>query len=260
MQRDERRPVAGAVHEGRCGERAVQVAVGGARHHLVDGRDRLLAGNASAHGGEEDVRLAPQHALRHAGRAAGVDHVEVVVARAQRERRVAARRQGVLVVARARQQRLAAAVGDLEQEHRRRQLRQDPRQHRREARVVDERAHAGVAQQVDELVLDVAIVDVEGDGARLRAADHRLEVLVAVVEIETDVILAGLPGRERGALAMAAEPRVGEQVREPPTADRELAPGQTSARGDDGLALGDRGGDGFVQIGEREGHLAGQDY
>src|SRR5204862_4040607 len=106
----------------------------------------------------------------------------------------------------------------------------------------------------DELVLDVAVVDVEGGCPRLRAADHRLQVLVAVVEVETDVVLSRLPRGELGALPKAAEPRRGEHAREAPAAAREVSPRKTARRGDDRIALRNGRGDALVEVGEREGH------
>src|SRR5204863_2038112 len=55
---------------------------------------------------------------------------------------------------------------------------------------------------------------VERDRSRLEAAEHRLHVLGAVVHVERDVILAGLPAGELGALALQTEPVRAEHARE----------------------------------------------
>ena len=60
-------------------------------HALGDLGVRLrldAAGPAAAERGDEDVGLAPEHALRHAGRAAGVEDVEIVGRRLDRSARV----------------------------------------------------------------------------------------------------------------------------------------------------------------------------
>ena len=106
-----------------------------------------------------------------------------------------------------------------------------------------------------QLLLDVAVVDVEGHGARLVGAQHALDVLVAVVEVQREVVLPRLPRRQRVALALAAEPGVDQQVGQPPRAHLQVAPGEAAARGDDRLALGNDGGDRLVDLGQRKRHL-----
>ena len=78
VERAERRPLRRAVHE-RRGRHAAQVRAGGrVRDQLGDRRGRRHAGRLAAHGGEVDVLLPPEDALRGARRAAGVEDVEVV--------------------------------------------------------------------------------------------------------------------------------------------------------------------------------------
>ncbi len=78
---DERGPLGGAVHERRRRQHA-QAAAAGDRG-LGDGLVALEGGSGGAdgppaHGADVDVGLAPEHALGHAGGAAGVEDVEVV--------------------------------------------------------------------------------------------------------------------------------------------------------------------------------------
>ena len=66
------------------------------------------------------------------------------------------------------------------------------RQHRRDVRpelgLEDERDEVGVVEQVAQLVDDVAVVDVDRHGARLEAAEHRLDPLGAVERVDADVL------------------------------------------------------------------------
>src|SRR5690606_27484663 len=93
--------------------------------------------------------------------------------------------------------------------------------------VVEEGARPRVAQQVEQLLVDVAVIDVQRSGARLVAAEHPLEVLVAVVEVDREVVLAGLVAGELAALAMRAEPARAEKIREAPAPLLHLAMRQT---------------------------------
>ena len=75
----QRVPVGGAVHERRSGQ-GTQARAGGTRHEL-------LGGLRDAEAGGQEVGLAPEHALGHAGGAARVEDVEVVRAEVGRCRR-----------------------------------------------------------------------------------------------------------------------------------------------------------------------------
>ncbi len=63
----------------------------------------------------------------------------------------------------------------------------------------DEDFRVGVVEQVEELVVEIAVVDVDGDCAQLEGRKMRFEILVAVVEIEAH-LRVGLQSsrRERG--------------------------------------------------------------
>ena len=241
VERDERRPVARAVHERWRREQADGFATWRTLHDLGHAGDRFAAGYAAAEGCEEDVFGAPQHPFRHASRAASVDHVEVVVGRHQIELRVAGAGEGLLVVPRSREKSLTAPVRDLEEERHRRQVGQDALQRWCETRVIDDGACARVLEEIAELVLHVPIVDVHCHGTRLRSADHALEILVAVVHVERDVVLARLPRREVAPFAVAAEPGVDQQMGELTRAPLQIAPGGAARGGDDRFAFGNRG-------------------
>ena len=71
VPRAERHPVPGTVHE-RWREQRLQPAVGRG-HDLIDGRRPR-----SAEALDVGIAVAPQHTLRHPGRAAGVEDVQIV--------------------------------------------------------------------------------------------------------------------------------------------------------------------------------------
>jgi hypothetical protein len=204
---------------------------------------------------EEDVLLPPQHAFRHPGRPARVEHVEVVgrVGEVQRLRRLGGEQ--LLVVERAGKRALLRAVRDVDQRLDRAQARQHGAELRRERPMVDDGAGARASEHVLELGLDVAVVDVDRDGARLEGAHQRLEVFVAVVEVERDVVLARLPGLEPLALdaAAVAEPREG--AAEAAAAGVQLGVGEAAVAPDERLAVGDRAGDQVLDGGEVNEHL-----
>ena len=80
----------------------------------------------------------------------------------------------------------------------------------------DDRRRLRIAQQVQQFARDVAVVDVERGDPRLERAEHALEVLVAVVEVDREVVLARLVSLELRPLDAASEALVDEVVREPP--------------------------------------------
>jgi hypothetical protein len=169
--------------------------------------------------------------------------------------RIVARfRERLLEVARARQQRHAAAVIDLQQERHLRQPRSHTRQRRGEAGVIDDRARVGVREQIDQLLVDVAIVDVERRHPGLEGAEHALEILGAVVEVEREVVLTRFPRRQGVTLAVTAEPRGSEHVGQAAGALLQLPPRETAIRRHDRLAVGDRLGERFVDVSERKLH------
>ncbi len=110
---------------------------------------------------------------------------------------------------------MAAGVGDLQDHLHAWKIGEDLGEHRCELRLDDDRPRLGVVEQVAKLVGDVAVVDVERGDAGLPAADHHLEVLDAVEQIDGEVVLARLVAGEVGPLGVAAEPGADEVVGQP---------------------------------------------
>ena len=138
---------------------------------------------------EEEVFLSPHHALRHTCGAAGVEDVEVVP-RAFRE--VALRRRGLerlLVVRRAGGRAVGfAAVLDDEEGAEAGQLGGDCADARREFSVMDQAYEVCVVKEVAQLLLDVAVVDINRHRPRLERSEGAFQILSAVVEIESNVV------------------------------------------------------------------------
>lgn len=83
-----------------------------------------------------------------------------------------------------------------------------------ELRVEDERRQIRVTVEVDQLLLHVAVVDVDGDDACLHTGQHGLEVLDAVVEVQPEM-LAGTDARLDEVVGDAVGRGVELRVREP---------------------------------------------
>ena len=151
---------------------------------------RVGDGVGAAAEGVEDVLVAPDDALGHAGRAAGVEDVEVV-ARAGAE--VALRPTG-----RPARPRSAIAPGVgldvgpvLDHDHvaQLRAARAAARATSGEnSRWCTSALQIGVGQQVAQLVLDVAVVDVDPDGPQLEDGPGGLDPLDRVVGVDPDVV------------------------------------------------------------------------
>ena len=101
-----------------------------------------------------------------------------------------------------------------------------------------------VVQQVRELLGHVAVVHVEGSAAGLPRAEHALEVLVAVVEVERHVVVDRLPARPgspNSAMRAQTAPRcstsASRRVRSVSSRPAEDAGrGRPAPRGRDGLS------------------------
>ena len=139
---------------------------------------------------DEEVVLAPHHALGHPGGAAGVEQEEVVaVASPRRDRAVPGRRRRVLVRRRPLGAR-ARAVVDAEPRADARHPVADAVDALGELAVEDDGHRVGVVPEVDELVVAVAVVRVDRHERDLERGEHRLEVLGAVAEVLGDLVLA----------------------------------------------------------------------
>ena len=147
---------------------------------------------------------------------------------------------------------MARAVVDLEDDAQVRELGEQFGEHRRELGVHDDRRRLRVAQQVQQFAGDVAVVDVERSDPRLQRAEHALEVLVAVVEVDREVVLARLVSFELRPLDAAAEALVDEVVGEPPGPLGHLRPREPPIAEHQALVVGPRGRDRLVHVGEAE--------
>src|SRR5256885_1758884 len=77
----------------------------------------------------------------------------------------------------------------------------------RELCVINQGARSGIGEQEGELVLDVAVADIEGCYSGAIAGDHGLEVFGAVAQINSQVVLPGFVPRQILSVGMAAQPR-----------------------------------------------------
>ena len=194
-----------------------------------------------------EVGMAPHHALREAGRAAGVDDVEVVVG-ALLEVAIGAlarERVGPLDPAVRRDVGRRVRLGRVRDGHHRLQpgvLGCGARHERSVGTLVQERDDVGVVEDVVELALDVAVVHVDHDGPDLEDREQRDDVLDAVLGVDPDMVA----GSHAAALEEVREPvGVGLQlgVRHDPVGDLDDA----AVRNDvDGV---------LEEIGDVEGHV-----
>ncbi len=260
VEADERHPLGGPVHQRRQDEEPQRLGERRRRGgHVVVVRHRLAGQDVPpAHGRHVDVVLAPQHALRHPGRAARVEDVEVVGRRRRRRRPgggVDGRERG-LVLDGPGQQVVPGVVGHLDQHLQRGEAVEEGGQRGGEGVVVDEGPAAGVVEQVEQLVLDVAVVDVERRHPGPEGAEHGLQVLVAVVEVDAQVVLAGLVAGEPVPLGVGAQapgPQIGGQAA---AAVRQVGEGQADVAPDQRGAVGVDRGHRVEHLGQGELHLA----
>ncbi len=179
------------------------------------------------------VAVAPQHALGHARGAAGVQDVEVV--------RAPRRRPGgrATTPASASSYHTAPGSSSLPESSATCRItrsvgqgRRAPRRASGAKRLCTTMAVARASrQQVAQLVGDVAVVDVERGDPRLERAEHRLEVLVAVVQVDAEVVLPALVVGQVGTLDVAPEALAEEVVGQPPGALGDLSPRSAGGRG-----------------------------
>ena len=143
----------------------------------------------------DQVVLAPHHALGHAGRAAGVQDVQVV-GRAAPRRDGATRGRAVAACSYGMAQSGQAPVPSSTQI----QVwtaapARAPARSLGERAVEDDGDGVGVVPQVGELVVGVAVVGVDRHEAGLEHAEHALEVLRAVVQVVRHLVLVRRPPR-----------------------------------------------------------------
>ncbi len=128
-------------------------------------------------------------------------------------------------------------VGDLQDHPEIRKLVQHLCQRRRERRMDHHGARLRVGQQVQQLLGHVAVVDVERGDAGLERTEHRLEVFVAVVEVDRQVVLAALVAGEIGSLGCDAEALADQMVREATGALGDLGPRVTPLTEDEAIGV-----------------------
>ncbi len=214
VEADERREGGGAVHQRGRGEEGDPRAAGrdplGEFLRLLH---RLTGRGAPAETREEQILLPPHHSLGHPGRTAGVDD-ELVVGRTCRE--VACRRPRGLGIRELRTRHLGGPrrrsthPDQMPQLLRTRPGRRHPVG---ELGVEDQRHQIRVPVEVHQLLFDVPVVDVDRDDPGLQAAQHRLQVLHPVVEVETEVLTGPYPAVEQ-MVADAVGRRVQLRVRQ----------------------------------------------
>ncbi len=236
----------GAVHERRrVEEHELATGLGRPLGVVVLGRHLLVGEEVrTAHERVEDVLGPPHDALGHAGRAAGVDDHDVVGRPRAEVPLGRTRGEGIgigdgveAVLGRAR------PVGDHDQRAQHRHVADDGGDAGPELLAVDEADQIGVVEEVAQLLLDVAVVDVDGHGADLEDGEHRLHPLDAVGRVDADV-LARLDAVGGEVVGEAVGPLL------------ELAEGADIVAADEGGLVGDDVGGVLEEIGEVVGHGA----
>ena len=242
----ERNPVCGAVHQ----RRRRQGTKGSARFNPFQ---KLLEGLGDATRSKRafvNVLVAPDHALGHPGRSAGVQDVEIVVRERRRQGLWSRGRECFLIVDGSRQQGIARFVRNLKPEFYARKLITKFLEHGGKGCVIDNRFGLRVFEEIQKFFFDVAIIDVERYAAGLECPQHAFEILIAVIEIQADVILARLPVGQH--IAFGVTPQAGgvEHGCETPSAVGDFAPRKAAIAEDDALVVREYLGDRFVESGQ----------
>ena len=251
-------PLRGAVHERGDQQQRPDAGLGaGLFGQIAVAVQLLTAGQErpAAHGRHEDVVLAPEHTLGHAGGAAGVEDVQVLTAGCGHAAGGCGCADDLLVVHRVGQQVIAGVVGHLDEHLKIRQPAADRLHVRGELRGVDQGLGLGVPEKVEQFLLHVAVVDVERRDPGAVAGDHGFEVLVAVAHVEADVVLSGLVAGQFAAFCVTAQSAGDEVVRDPVDAGIHLPVGQPQIPPDQHLAVRDGLRDGAEDGGKVEGRV-----
>ena len=184
-------PVRRAVHEWRSWERPDGAA--GVGHDLIERPVLGAVAAPNAQRGHQEICLAPHGALGQTGRAARVTDVQVVPGpRSDQLARKFVGRVGQrhFVVDRSVEEGMPGPIGDLEDQCRFAFKGGEYCPERRsEALVDDDRSSPSIVEEVAQLVGNVPVVHVEGRTARLPRPEHPLEILVAVVEVERNMVV-----------------------------------------------------------------------
>ena len=132
------------------------------------------------------------------------------------------------------------------------QRRQQLGERRCETGVHDDRGSTRVPQEVQQFIRDVAVVHVERGDPRLQGTEHALEVFVAVVEVDRQVVLTGLVSLESRSFDPAAEPLDDEVVGEPARPVGHVSPREPPIAEHQALVVGTCGRDRLVDVGEAQ--------
>ena len=208
------RPIASTRWRDRAGVR------GALGQRLAEQRVGVLAEGAV------DVLVAPHDALRHPGRPARVDEPQLVAGARLAGRRVVLGEQRLVVEGTVEERRAVVDLHDRPQPGQRVPHRLD---RRGERPVEDEHLGVGVLEQVGELGVEVAVVHVHVHGPGLQPAVHRLEELVAVVEVERDLRI-GLEPQRAERRGEPGRPVVEVAPRAPGRALHERRPSRAACR------------------------------
>ena len=117
---------------------------------------------------------------------------------------------------------------------------------------VDQSAGTGVVEKIEEFLFDVAVVDVERRDAGAVAGHHGFEVLVAVAQIQPDVVLSGLVALQLIAFGVTAESLLSEVVGDTVDAGVQLRVAQSAVSPDQHSLFRDGRRDGAEHGGQIE--------
>ncbi len=181
-------PLGGTVHQ-RCDGQQGEWAVAPLLDHLLGALDPGVGGRVDASAQRvEDILVPPHHPLGHAGGPARVEDV-VVVVRARGEIPLGtAGGHGLLVGHRPLRLGRIGPVLDGDQQPDPRELGEQLGDPGTEFGLVDQGHQVGVGEQVPELVLHVAVVDVDPHRPELEHGPGRLDPLHAVQRVDPDMV------------------------------------------------------------------------
>ena len=219
QQHDTGVPPTGAVHQWRqrhADDDEIAHPVGNLPGR-ADGPVRMEPA-AATHGGEKYALVRPHHALGHAGGAAGVEDEQIVVGALAEVPRRALPGDGRFQFHRADGRRVTGTViGNMDTGVQRGRLLRHRGDMGAELLMVDAGHHVGVGEYVRQLVLHVAIVDVDGHCAQFETGEHRLQVLIAVVQVQAHMVTG--PDAPRGQeVGKLVRPALQGGVADPPVA------------------------------------------
>ena len=235
------RPLGRPVHQRGDGEQG-HLSTPALLHHLLGTLHTCVGeGVDTASQGIEDVFVPPDDPFGKSGGATGIEHV-VVVPRPRSE--VALRSacgHGLLVGDGAGRRRLIRAVVDGHDGGQAREVVEQLGHLGAERGLVNDGHEVGVGQQVTQLVLHVAVIDVDPDRPQLEHGPRRLHPFDAVEGIDADVVTR-------------ADAAAGQEVGEPVGALFHLGVGPPLVRGHQVLPTPIGVDRRLEKVGEVEGH------